>query len=163
MHFVREVESDFKFVQFFIHRLCIWEANQPSLLIWIHKYWHAAIFLTSISLLVILEPAEGPDITSVTPTATTLKLTWNKLNNDDSNGEITKYQVFYQLGSTVSTSSANKTVTGVDNTMVDLTGLKPATMYTVAVRAFTKIGPGPLGDPKNQMTNESCEFIFHVC
>jgi hypothetical protein len=51
-------------------------------------------------------------------------------------------------------------VTGVDNTTVELTGSKPATMYTVAVRAFTKIGPGPLGDPMNQTTNnESSKFI----
>jgi hypothetical protein len=102
-------------------------------------------------------------ITSITPTATSLKLTWNKLSSDDSNGEIIKYEVCYQFGSTISEKdcSSSKTVTGVDNTMVDLTGLKPATMYTVAVRAFTKIGPGPLGDPMSQTTSESGKFVCY--
>ena len=108
-----------------------------------------------------LEPEKGPNITSITPTAKSLEVTWKKLSSDDSNGQITKYEFFYQLGSAVSTSSAKKTVTGVDSTMVDLTGLKPATMYTVAVRAFTKIGPGPLGDPMSQTTSESGKFVCY--
>ena len=119
--------------------------------------------LTRIELLSILVPAKGPTITSITPTARSLKVTWNKLSSDDSNGEITKYEVFYQLGSTVSISSAKRTFTGVDNTTVELTGLKPAKMYTVAVRAFTKIGPGPLGDGSSETTSESGKFVCYVC
>ena len=40
-----------------------------------------------------------------------------------------------------------------------LTGLKPATLYTIAVRAFTSVGAGPLGDRQNATTNESGEFL----
>jgi hypothetical protein len=54
-------------------------------------------------------------------------------------------------------------VTGADNTMVNLTGLEPATMYTVAVKAFTAVGPGPLGDKMTATTDESGEFISYVC
>ena len=117
--------------------------------------------MTRYEILVILEPAKGPTITSITLTARSLKVTWNKLSSDDSNGEIAKYEVFYQLGSTVSTSSAKRTLTGVENTTVELTGLKPATMYTVAVRAFTKIGPGPLGDAMSQTTSESSKYVCY--
>ena len=116
--------------------------------------------LKSIALLFILEPTEGPTINSIIPlTANSLKVNWNKLSPSVSNGNITKYEVCYQVGSTVSNCSNNETVFGVDSTMVDLTELEPATTYAVAVRAFTKIGEGPLGAHKTAKTNESGEFI----
>ena len=45
-----------------------------------------------------------------------------------------------------------KSVTGVDNTTIDITGLEPVTMYTVAVRAFTAVGFGLLGEHKSVTT-----------
>ena len=47
-----------------------------------------------IAHVVIPVPAKGPNITSIVPTATSLKVTWNVLSANDSNGEITKYEVF---------------------------------------------------------------------
>ena len=85
------------------------------------------------------------------------------MNPDDSNGEIIKYELCYQSGSNVSDCSTSKTATGADNTTVNLTGLEPATNYTVAVKAFTAVGPGPLGDKMTATTNESGEFIPSVC
>ena len=77
---------------------------------------------------------------------------------DDSNGVITKYEVCYALGSAVSDCSTRKMVTGVANTTTDITGLTPVTLYTVAVRASTKIGYGPLGERMSVTTNESGEL-----
>ena len=73
---------------------------------------------------------------------------------------IIKYEVCYQLGSTDPDCTTGKNVTGVNNTMTDLTELKPATMYTVAVRAFTAVGAGPFGR-KGATTHERGEFIFY--
>ena len=92
---------------------------------------------------------------NIIPSASQLKVSWGKLSADDTNGAITKYQVCYQRGSSVSNCTNSKEVTGVDNTMTDLTGLQPATMYAVAVRAFTAIGPGPLGSTMSSKTSES--------
>jgi hypothetical protein len=105
------------------------------------------------------EPARGPNITNITPSSNTLQVTWEKLSVDYANGDITIYEVCYQLGSTDPDCTMSKNVTGVNNT-TDLTGLKPATMYTVAVRAFTIIGGGPSGESKSAKTNESGEFYF---
>ena len=108
------------------------------------------------------EPAKGPTIIRITPTSTTFRVTWSKLSKSDSNGVITNDEVCYQLGSTVSDCTINETVTGVDNTVIDITGLKPATMYTVAVRAFTAAGPGPLGYRKSSTTAAGGEYFFNL-
>jgi hypothetical protein len=89
-----------------------------------------------------------------------LEVTWNKLSVDDSNGVITKYEVCYALGSVVPNCSKSKMVTGVDNTTTEITGLTPVTLYTVAVRASTKEGYGPLGERMGVTTNESGELCY---
>ena len=94
--------------------------------------------------------------------STTLRVNWEKLSDDDSNGVITKYEVCYRRGSTVSDCTTSKEVMGVDNTMKDLTGLEPATMYAVAVRAFTAIGEGSLGDSKSATTTEDSEYFYFM-
>ncbi len=95
--------------------------------------------------------------------STTLRVTWSKLSAADSNGVITKYDVCYRRrGSTLSRCTNRRQVTDVRNRMIDLTGLKPATMYTVAVRAFTAVGVGPLGESKSKKTREGSEyFLLH--
>ena len=102
---------------------------------------------------VILVPKKGPTITTIEQTtATSLKVKWDPLANNVSNGEITHYKIYYNIGSKVSYCSTNKTVTGADRTTTDLSGLKPATEYTVAVRAFNHFGGGPLGAASNETT-----------
>ena len=90
-----------------------------------------------------------------------LEVTWNKLSVDDSNGEIIRYEVCY--GSVVSDCSTGKMVTGVDNTTTEITRLTPATLYTVAVRASTKVGFGPLGEHMSVTMNESGELYYVMC
>ena len=80
-----------------------------------------------------------------------------KLNESDSNGKIINYEVCYQLGSEVSEDCPQSiNVSDVDN--AELIELKPARMYTVAVRAYTAVGPGPLGADKSETTKESGEL-----
>ncbi len=94
--------------------------------------------------------------------STALRVTWSKLSADNSNGKITKYDVCYRRGSKVYDCTNRKRVTDVRNRMAYLTGLKPATMYTVAVRAFTAVGVGPLGKSKSKTTSEGSEyFLLH--
>ena len=83
-------------------------------------------------------------------TSTKFKVIWEKLNADNSNGVIINYEVCYQAGCAVVDCSQSKKVADVNT--ADLTGLKPAKTYTVAVRAFTVDGPGPLGESKSKNT-----------
>ena len=81
---------------------------------------------------------------------------------DVTNGVVIKYEVCYQRGSSVSDCSTSKMIIDSDDTMTDVTGLKPATLYTVAVRAYTAVGPGPLGERKNTTTADTREYITAI-
>ncbi len=111
-------------------------------------------------MILFLEPARGPTTTITVVSSTVLRVTWSKLSAADSNGVITKYDVCYQRGSTLSRCTNWRQVTDVRNRVIDLTGLKPATMYTVAVRAVTAIGVGPLGNAKSEKTLEDSEYFL---
>ena len=72
---------------------------------------------------------------------------------------ILNYEVCYQLGSTISHDCSQDMKFNVsDVTNTEITGLKPARTYTVSVRAYTKVGPGPLGTNKSETTNESRKY-----
>lgn len=105
------------------------------------------------------EPAIGPTITSafLRTTILQLEITWEKLSLDESNGLITKYEVCYQPRPAIANCSTSRQISGVENTRANLTGLKLGTTYTVAIRAFTVVGPGPLGVSKRATTVEGGE------
>ena len=119
--------------------------------------------LTGITFLVILVPKKGPTITAIEPTtATSLQVTWEQLTNDDSNGEVKEYEIYYNIGSTIPNYCSTSTIVTGANTTVDLTGLQPATKYTVAVQAFNRQGGGPLGASKTGKTANG-ECTSYVC
>ena len=66
----------------------------------------------------------------------------------------------YQAGSTKPDCSTSRNVSDVNNAVV--TGLKPARVYTVAIRAYTKIGSGPLGIYRRNKTDEASECFFSL-
>ena len=115
-----------------------------------------------------LAPEKGPTIKSITPlNSTALKVTWEKLSLNDSNGIVTNYTVCYQLASSEKVSCANNIiVTGEDATTANLIELNEATVYDVAVKAATVEGLGPLGPKMNGETLEAGKrpnYIMLVC
>lgn len=106
--------------------------------------------------------ASGPEITNIMTSATAVEVIWINLKRNDSNGNITHYEVCYQRGSGVPNCTWSKNVTSVKNTTTTLRGLRPATNYTVAVRAYTSSGPENLGKEKTVTTNESGELLKYV-
>ena len=89
--------------------------------------------------------------------STAITVTW--VQPAVTNGVITMYNISYSLG--------NHTVLDATATMVAVTatanisyeniigGLDPFTVYTVAVRAFTRIGPGNLTQTFSILTDPS--------
>ena len=85
-----------------------------------------------------------------------MKITWDKLSPDVSNGNITQYQVCYKASNNPGDVNCNlsQNVSGVDNTTTVLRGLNEATAYNIAVKARTIVGFGKLGFASNQTTLE---------
>ena len=85
-----------------------------------------------------------------------MKITWDKLSPDVSNGNITHYQVCYKASKNPGDVNCNlsQNVSGVDNTTTVLRGLNEATAYNIAVKARTIVGFGNLGSASNQTTLE---------
>ncbi len=85
-----------------------------------------------------------------------IEVTWAKLRENDTNGNITGYKVCYETRkSSVGSCAEYKHVVGVDNTTFNLTGLNEATSYFVAVKAGTQAGFGPIGNILNTRTLEA--------
>ena len=91
-----------------------------------------------------------------------LEVTWEKLQKNDTNGNITGYRVCYEIQrSSVDNCAIYKDVDGVDSTTVNLIGLNEATLYFVAVKAGTLVGIGPIRNILNNRTLEAgkqCQF-----
>ena len=87
--------------------------------------------------------------------STALEVTWEKLEESDTNGNITGYRVCYATQQLSLVSCLEyQAVAGIKNTTFNLTGLNEATTYFVAVKAGTQVGFGPNG---NNLTNTTLE------
>ena len=72
---------------------------------------------------------------------------------------IINYEVCYELGSTISDDCSQDMKFNVsDVTNTEIIGLKPGRTYTVSIRAYTNVGPGPLGTSQSKTTNESRKY-----
>ena len=89
---------------------------------------------------------------------TTITVQWGPVNCVHRNGEITGYSV--QYGEMGSESTQNMRVSGNSSGgMATISGLSPATMYTVVVAAENRAGTGDYSNPLTIETPES-EYIY---
>ena len=103
------------------------------------------------------EPSRGPNIINITDVKSkSMKVSWEKLSNDDSNGVITKYEVCYKASEDTEDIDCNlkKNVNNGNTLEVTLDGLNVATTYNNAVKASTQVAFGELG---NVVTNKTLE------
>ena len=99
-----------------------------------------------------LAASAGPTSVSVLPNVTSSSITvqWGAVNCADRNGDITGYSVRYAGGGSTQTMPDSGDSSGG---MVTISGLSPATMYTVEVAAETSAGPGVYSDPVPTLTS----------
>ncbi|XP_028401071.1 receptor-type tyrosine-protein phosphatase F-like isoform X2 [Dendronephthya gigantea] len=102
-------------------------------------------------------PTAGPAIINITEvTETSMKVHWNKLSPEVTNGKIESYEVCYKASKFSSDIDCDKKrlFKGSDNRTNVLDGLYKGTTYNVAVKASTSAGFGPLG---NITTNKTLD------
>ena len=85
--------------------------------------------------------------------STAINVTWSE--PDVTNGIITSYEILYSVGNILDTDAISIPVVVTTNTsyQVIIGGLDPFTMYSVAVRAYTRIGAGELTNTFSILTD----------
>jgi len=73
-------------------------------------------------------------------------VTWDPVSEIDRNGIITQYEVELNQSTFNEISTSNLTATIGPQLMVELEGLEEYVEYSVRVRAYTRVGPGPFSD-----------------
>ena len=84
---------------------------------------------------------------------TTFNVSWRPLPRNESNGVITDYEVSYGYTSQKRRRRADSSAdlqAKTSKTWILLTGLPPCRKYSIKVRAYTSVGPGPYSDPQTR-------------
>ena len=79
-------------------------------------------------------------VSLVTQTMSSITVAWEPVPCMHRNGDITGYAVMYRELSSGLATYVHETV-AIRN--IDITGLKPSTLYEIAVAAFNSVGTGP--------------------
>ena len=105
---------------------------------------------------------------STNPDKRSVNVSWIMLECQDRHGNITVYEVRYtglnfgdNVNQTLNTSSG-------DETSLEVNGLEEFANYTIEVRAYTAVGPGPYSSPIDVQTSPDskqayCVFYIYVC
>lgn len=102
-------------------------------------------------------PATAPlNVTSEVTSSTSIYVKWDEIPMIDRNGNITEYEVHYvPIDEGLNEHSDNTT----DLEFIIL-NLKEFTNYSITVRAYTSVGPGPYTVPIINQTFEDCKCIL---
>ena len=100
------------------------------------------LLLESLSRVFSVVPSAAPaNFSLVSQTPTNVTVTWEPLLCMYRNGLITGYVIKYkELNNDL---VSNKTITGDDMRMFEITGLKPSTQYEIKITAMNSVGTGP--------------------
>ena len=91
-----------------------------------------------------LVPNAPPDnVQAFTNSSTAILVMWDTVSEIDRNGIITQYEVEFNQSTFNEISTSNLTTTNGSQLMVELEGLEEYVEYSVRVRAYTSVGPGP--------------------
>ena len=109
--------------------------------------------------ILISEPNAPPsNVQAITISSTAIMVTWDPVPEIDRNGIITQYEVEFNQSTFNEISTSNLTTTNGSQLMVELEGLEEYVEYSVRVRAYTSVGPGPFSVAVMNRTLEDGEW-----
>jgi len=94
-------------------------------------------------------------VQALTSSSTAILVTWDPVPEIDRNGIITQYEVEFNQTTFPEIFTSNLTTTDGSQLMVELEGLEEYVEYSVRVRAYTSVGPGPFSVALANRTLES--------
>ena len=105
-------------------------------------------------------PAPSAPPTSVSTsdvTSSSITVQWGPVDCIDRNGDITGYSVRYGVQGNVSPQTMN--VSGGAATELNVSGLNPASNYSIEVAAVNIAGTGMYSGPLSVITEGTCTYI----
>ena len=103
-----------------------------------------------------------PNVIAIVKSSTTILVSWNIIPPIEQNGVITMYQVLYQPMQTFNGAIRQQTV-NVTGLATNLTDLEEFVNYSIAVRAYTRVGGGPYSEHITKRTEEDGNGIWLLC
>ena len=122
----------------------------------VHIYSH----VTNVCVFV-LAPRVAPEVVSIIADKQSVNVSWMMLDCQDRHGIITMYEVHYSIVGDSVYVTVN--TTNGDETSLIVVGLEEFTNYTIVVRAYTAVGPGPYSAPMDVQTLQDCKYNYCVC
>ena len=98
---------------------------------------------------------------STDPYQQSINVSWMMLDCQDRHGIITMYEVRYATSDFEDNVDLLNTTNG-DETSLIVDGLEEFTNYTIEVRAYTAVGPGPSSAPMDVRTLPDSKHIVYV-
>ena len=110
-------------------------------------------------------PSAAPNPMSLGSTTSNITVQWGAVDCIDHNGDITGYSVRYGVQGTAEGDRTVKMATGDSSGgMYTISGLSPATVYTVEVAAVNSVGTGVYSDPITVVTvgedSNTCSCVY---
>ena len=112
----------------------------------------------------MIEPSLAPvNVEVIAVTSSVIQVSWEEVPIIDQNGVITQYEVEYNQ--TTFDSVMSPTNTFVDSTVlsVNLIELEEYVDYSIRVKAYTSVGPGPYSEVVMATTLEDCKLTYMGC
>ena len=98
-------------------------------------------------------------IVSTDPDQRSINVSWMMSDCQDHCGNITMYEVRYTSSDFGDNVNLTLNTTNEDEMSLIVGGLEEFTNYTIEVRAYTAVGPGPYSDPVDVRTLPDCKHI----
>ena len=105
--------------------------------------------------------SQPANVTATAISSTTIQVTWEAISSIDDEITITQYEVEYNQSvfSMIPTLASVFVASVTFN--VNLTGLQEYVEYSIRVRAYSRVGPGPYSDVVMESTLQDCKCLFN--
>ena len=114
---------------------------------------------TLLSPLLLVPNAPPDNVQALTSSSTAILVIWDPVPEIDRNGIVTQYEVEFNQSTFSEISTSNLIITNGSVQMVELEGLEEYVEYSLRVRAYTSVCPGPFSVTVVTRTFEDGELI----
>ena len=105
-------------------------------------YVHIIEHLMLCISVLVLVPGTSPVVSTI-PDHQSINVSWVMLECQDRHGNITLYGVRFSSSDFMDSVNQTFNTSSGDETSLEVTGLEEFANYTIEVRAYTAVGPGP--------------------